>query len=398
MIIEIHGAGFQNKGAELMLRTVISELKSRIPDFVPAIDPTYGTYEKRCELGLRQTFPLRTHVGTPGFSKRLFKQKMFGMLQIKKVLAYFGGVRLEDYGCVALSDIQALIDIAGFAYTDQWGSQPTKDFAELTEYYRSCQKPVILLPQAFGPFLRDETKSAFRKVIDNANLIFARDRLSYQYLMELSPNSDKVLQAPDLTLFYPDFFDNQVQVSSDYVCLVPNIRMLDLGKQEWGEKYESYLTHIGKEILDQGLQVRIIVHDSSGEDLHIAQSIFDKIDSHNVTIVNEQDPIAIKELIGGSFMVIGSRYHSLVASFSKNVPAIALGWSHKYEMLFEDFGCEYFLINHDTKIEIGLEIVRTLIDPDKNLFIRNNIKNRLEKMHLENKKMWDLTVQVLRES
>ena len=77
MLIEIHGAGFQNKGAELMLRTVVSELKQRLPRCELAIDPSYGSFGARCELGLRQIFPLRTHVGTPGFSRRFRRQKAF---------------------------------------------------------------------------------------------------------------------------------------------------------------------------------------------------------------------------------------------------------------------------------------------------------------------------------
>lgn len=393
MIVEIHGAGFKNKGAELMLRTVVNELKTHIPRLKPAIDPTYGSYESRSRLGLRQMIPPRSHVGALGFSNRFLRQKLFAASKIEKLSKYFGG--LDPYGCTSLSNVKALIDIAGFAYTDQWGSQPTKDFAKLTDYYRRHNKPVILLPQAFGPFHNEETKVAFKRVIENANLVFARDRVSYQYARELAANSDKVMQAPDLTLFYANSTTDDIQVNSNYVCIVPNARMLDQGKKQWSKIYESYLIQISREILSQGLQIKIVVHDSSGQDLSIAKRILNEISSTDAVIVNKSDPLVIKEIIGGSLMLVGSRYHSLVASLSKNVPAIALGWAHKYEMLFEDFGVEQFMVSHDTSIEAVLELVKKLSDREQNLYLRKQIREKLQNMRFENQKMWKLVVKTI---
>ena len=395
MIIEIHGAGFQNKGAELMLRTVVSELRERLPDFRPAIDPRYGPYSSRCELGLLQIFPLRSHVGTPGFSKRFRRQRLFAQLKGEKLFRYVTDVGLSDYGCVSLSAVQGLIDIAGFAYTDQWGPQPTIDFADLTKYYKSHEKPVVLLPQGFGPFRRDETRFAFRKAIENASVIFARDRKSYEYVVELASHQNKVLQAPDITLFYPYFSNGEPEVHHDYACVVPNIRMLDQGKRQWGEKYEAYLIRIVREILHHGVQVRIVVHDTSGQDLRVAQSIMEKVTSSGVTIVDEQDPVALKQVIGGSLFLIGSRYHSLIAAFSTKVPAIALGWAHKYEMLFEDFGCEELVISADTPVEAMLERVGDLLNGEVNLSYRQQIARRLQELCLVNQQMWEHVIAAL---
>ncbi|HOP47871.1 MAG TPA: polysaccharide pyruvyl transferase family protein [Desulfobacteraceae bacterium] len=395
MILEIHGAGFQNKGAELMLRTVVKELKQRLPEFKPAIDPAYGPYDSRAELGLLQIFPLRSHVGTFGFSKRFRQQKLFASLLNGKFFRHIIGKQLIDYGCVGLSSIQGLIDIAGFAYTDQWGPQPTNDFAKLTQYYKSRKKPVILLPQAFGPFKKDETRSAFKKVIANADLIFPRDRKSHEYVMELAPDTNKILRTPDITLFSQSVSENEAKTHSNYVCIVPNIRMLDQGKHQWGKKYETYLIQITKEIIGRGISVRFVLHDSSGDDLKIARYISQKISSQAISVIDETDPFAIKEMIGESLLLIGSRYHSLIAAFSKKVPAIALGWAHKYKMLFEDFGCEKLLILPETSIGAVLECVTALINEDVNLSYRHKIAKQLQKMHLVNQEMWERVIAVL---
>lgn len=392
MFIEIHGAGFKNKGAELMLRTTVSELRSRIPNYSLAIDPTYGAYELRCDLALGQMFPPRSHVGTKGFRENFFKQKLFTQVKAKKLLEYLWKVYLNMYGCVTLADTQGLVDISGFAFSDQWGSQPIKDFAQLARYYHLHNRPVVLLPQAFGPFKKEETRSSFRTILKSADLVFARDRVSYQYAKENSPNPERILQAPDITLFYPKVLLSSVDKPSEYVCLVPNSRMLDQGKKLWGEKYELCLAAISQEVIRRGYEVFIIIHDSSGPDLKIAKNLLTQIDSPHISILSEQSPVLIKEFIGNGTLTIGSRYHSLVSSFSKCVPAIALGWSHKYEMLFKDFNCQQFLISHKLSIEDTLKLVDKLIDLDINFLLRKQISERLNVMYEDNCKMWDQVI------
>jgi len=397
MIVEIHGAGFQNKGSELMLRATVSELRRRLPGFVAAIDPTYGPYALRSHLALLQVFPPRSHVGSRGFVARFRKQRLFASLRGEKLLGYLLGAPLSSYGCVSLSGVQALIDIAGFAYTDEWGSRPTRDFASLAAYFRGEGKPVILMPQAFGPFQREETRSAFRRILDNATLVFARDQQSYEYIVELSTEPGRIMKAPDITLFYPEasLEETDAGAKSDYVCVVPNIRVLDQGKKIWGDKYQSYLLHMMQELLRWALRVRVVVHDASGPDLKLAQQICEEVSSPAVSLMQEEDPIALKHLIAGSLMVVGSRYHSLVAAFSKSVPAVAIGWSHKYNLLFRDFGCEEYVLSPDTPIEAALQYVRELTDRDANIACRKRIAHHLRDMYEVNQKMWGLVTDVL---
>ena len=395
MIIEIHGAGFQNKGSELMLRTVVGELKNRLPSIEPVIDPLYGSFRSRSELGLKQIFPLRSHVGSRGFSWRFTRQKMFASMSGNLIFQSLSGGSLDVYGCVSLSSIEGLIDIAGFAYTDQWGSKPTEDFAALSQFYRSRKRPIILLPQAFGPFEQPETKKAFTKIVNNANLIFARDQISYDYLTALAPKSREIFQAPDITLFYPSSTNVHDSPEPKYVSLVPNIRMLDQGSDEWGEKYETVLQIITKEIIRNKIEVRIVVHSASENELMLAKRLMDAISSNWIELVTESDPIRLKDLIGESLMVIGSRYHALVSALSRHVPAITLGWSHKYKMLFEAFNCEELVISSDTSIEVILEMVRSLLNQENNRSYRQRISRKVDHMKAENEVMWNKVTDLL---
>jgi hypothetical protein len=50
----------------------------------------------------------------------------------------------------------------------------------------------------------------------------------------------------------------------------------------------------------------------------------------------------VKKIISGSQFLVGSRFHALAGALSSAVPAIALGWSHKYQEIFSDFNVSDF--------------------------------------------------------
>ena len=77
------------------------------------------------------------------------------------------------------------------------------------------------------------------------------------------------------------------------------------------------------------------------------------------------------------------------------MPAIGLGWAHKYEMLFQDFDCERCLIASDTPIEEVLEEIAMLTETTLNSARRQQIGARLEGMLQLNQNMWQRVVDLL---
>jgi polysaccharide pyruvyl transferase WcaK-like protein len=101
-----------------------------------------------------------------------------------------------------IDDIDALIDISGFAFSEQWGTKKTLDFLKLAQYYKRQGKPVILLPQAFGPFTNQLIREKIRAIIDVSTLTFVRDDQSYQYLKDANVPASKLIKSPDITISY----------------------------------------------------------------------------------------------------------------------------------------------------------------------------------------------------
>ena len=388
MLIELHGAQFMNKGAELMLRTAIDRLESYgHRHFV--VDPVIGTYAERSALGLKQIFPMRFWMGNRKFRPMLAVQKWWPRAPFRRIR--------EHYGCVTIAEVDALVDMAGFAYTDQWGTRPIADFAALTAYYRKRGRPIILLPQAFGPFSR--TGEHFQRIIDNATLVFARDKQSFEFAKDVTGASENLRLAPDITLFGTStqcFVTPDGDLKQAYCCIVPNARMLDQGSKEWRSKYVGMLTRAARELLRAELSVKIVVHDTSGRDFEIANAIRGRVSTQGLKITQMRDPLSLRSLLGRSYFIIGSRFHALVAAFSQAVPSIGIGWAHKYDALYGDFGCNRFLVGASESEASFFEKLGILLDNEQNNHVRERISSKLDAMHRANVAMWDAVSAVLK--
>lgn len=385
MIVELHGAQFKNKGAQLMLRTVVFELKNRVDDIEFVVGTKCGTQDQRDSLSLKQIIPVRPWMDSSYYRLLLSFQELISKEFSRRIFDH------DKY--VTLKDIDALIDLSGFAFTDHWGNAPIKNFASLCDTYQRQGKPIVMLPQALGPFRSNATQQAFRKVIENVDLLYVRDNKSAKFAKQIAENGDQIHIAPDMTLFYPPR-DDEISALQPYCCIIPSTRMFDQGKADWGNKYRNMITLSVEESLQNGFQVYVVVHDIG--DYPIAENIADRFKGQRkVSIYQNDDPVTLKKFIGKSTYVVGSRYHGILAAFSYGVPALCMGWSHKYIYLYQDFGLEEFLITPDTSKPELIQKITHVGSPQKYREIKDNILLKLEELSLLNQQMWDSVVQTI---
>jgi hypothetical protein len=371
-LFELHGAGFNNRGGQLMLRTTAERLRARAPvrlcmESLPGDQIGYGIV------------PLRPSV-------RPFRQA-------KPVALFFALSRVAgrvlppspDYA--RRRDPSALIDISGYAFGDSWGARRAANFADRCAYYRRKGHPVVLLPQMLGPFETPAVAAAFRRVLALADRVYARDATSLAAVQALHPPPGVLRRAPDLTIFLADHPAPLDDGGVPYACVVPNMRVLDTGKDKdaWAPVYLDRLEEAARTMRARGLAVRIVVHDASGDDRALAEQLAARIPE--ATLADDADPIALKALMGGAQLVVGSRFHALVASLSMGVPAVALGWAHKYRMLASDFGLPHLV--HGPTDPAGH--LRGLVDGlcgDEAAPARASIQAALDRMRPEHDAMW----------
>ncbi len=319
MIIEIRKAGFINKGAELMLLAILQQIKQRYPDAKIAMVPTTASggqpFHKFAPLGIFPKFSVR-RMG----------------IDLGVLLNIFPATLRERFGIILDKEINVVLDAAGFSYSDQWGEASCRELAISVKNWKKNGAKVILMPQAFGPFLNKKNRNNMAFVMDSADLVFAREEKSYEYLMDISGKHDHVYIAPDFTNILsgtlPEGFDKE----NCRFAIVPNSRMLDkLGEKE-RKNYIPFLLAVSECLTERGEKPFILIHEDS--DLTVAHEVASKTE---MPIISESDPIKIKGIIGACRGMVGSRFHGLVSALSQGVPALAMGWSHKYEMLFNDY-------------------------------------------------------------
>ena len=378
MLIEIRRAGFVNKGAELMLYAVLQKMKKNYPGahFVMAPDVITSPYEKRAVLGLFQ----KAWIWRYGFQ--------WGNL------AKFTPKKLRNmYGIVLDKEVDIVLDAAGFAYSDQMGKRSCMELADSCKRWKKNGTKIILLPQAFGPFSSRTNKKAIKTIITNADLVFARDPVSHRYLTDVVGDRENIKIAPDFTNLVEGIVPDNFDVTNNRFCIIPNFQMIAKTTKEEGDSYIPFFIKCINYLISKEQKPFVLVHEGA-RDLELAEKIRDGVNG-DLPIVIESDPLKIKGIIGVCEGTIGSRFHGLVSALSQGIPSLAIGWSHKYEMLFKDYGFVEGLIDmmtNDENIYHNIDMITTTTS--KNI-IRQNICAHSDILKKQSNKMWEYVLNTI---
>ncbi len=317
MIIQVTGTGTSNKGAELLLVAVQQQLKTAFPNVQLAVSASFGDFTERARYGLRLVLP-----ETP---KR--RWWLAGRLM--------PSVFREHLGLVMESDVDAVLDASGFAFGDQLGAKRVTEFAHNVQRWKRQGKPVILLPQALGPFENPEVRDAFGEVMQSADMVFARDDISFQHASRLISSGEKLRQSPDFTNLVQRPANDDLDERKFDSLLVPNFQMIAKGTAGRADQYVPFLARCYQQLEAQGLSVAVLLHDDR-KDARLIDPLRREL-KHDFVVTSERDPLRLKAILGTARLVVGSRFHALVGALSQGVPSVAAGWSHKYETLLAEY-------------------------------------------------------------
>lgn len=321
LTIELRGAHFRNKGAQLMLIAMVEGLARIEPDARLVIAPSNRTpYLDRARLGLYQ---------------KVWYQKA-GIQWGPLITMCLPSLFKDAYGLIDDQQLSAVLDASGFAYSDEWGGSHTIELAHASRRWARRRTQLIFMPQAFGPFEDRRNRRAMRSAAAMATAIFARDSTSVAHLQSILPPSDmgKIHLAPDFTTIVDSRISPEWPVAPGRACLVPNTRLIDRHGIPAAEYIELFRS--AAELLDKaGLDPFFVVHEGA-DDADLVRRIVHKLESR-VEVMAPSDSRVLKGILGQSELVFGSRFHALVGALSQGIPAVGVGWSHKYRELFADY-------------------------------------------------------------
>ncbi|QDU70919.1 polysaccharide pyruvyl transferase family protein [Mucisphaera calidilacus] len=392
MMIEIHGAGFTNKGAQLMIRTVINRVRESLPDADFCIETgSDARYPRVAEYGLHMLYPQATWDRPRRIPYLLRLSHLLGRVIPASFVRPFGLVRRQD--------VDALIDVSGYAFGDKFGVYKSRVFNQRAAAYAQRGKPVIVLPQMLGPFQEAGFEKVMAEMVSRSSLFYARDRMSLDDCRRLlGDRAEPIRLAPDITIYQSPgrrdvaMPDNPART----VAIVPNIRMLDKGDPRWKESYLPRLTAVGKSLRERGYDLHVVIHETRGGDARLGEQLRDAIDPSGVPVIAYEDPLDLKAYLGQCRLVIASRFHAVVGSLAMGTPAVVIGWAHKYEMLLEDFGIPQMIHGIDDGPDDLQGKVDQLLDDGRREAMHQTLVRRKAEMKPLNDEMWERVVAALR--
>ena len=377
MIIEITKAGCTNKGAEMMLVTTIQKLKARYPDAKLVVAPNYTLpFEFRSIMGLWHRFDLKFKGISLAWCLNLVPKKL-----------------RRRYGFILEKEVDVIVDAAGFAYSEQWGTKPTKDLSQKVERWKSQGKKVILLPQALGPFKNQSIQAAMQNVLANIDLVFPRDQVSLDNIKQIK-SKNNVFKCPDFTV---DLVASEPNSKPEFalknlVGLVPNMRIIDKGSESIDDYVNFFIVLIEK-FHAAGKKPIFIVHETVDDEKIIAR--VNKQLSTKLPIVHVASGSEAKWLIGNLDVLVASRYHAIISGLAQGVPTIGTGWAHKYQELYAEYAISDLLVTDITDTVKLEKICVSVLDEQNYQAIQQQLSANKEAVKQQVAKMWDKVFQVI---
>ncbi len=362
MKILLHGAGTNNKGAELMLYAVLQEIECKYPDaevYLHKKSVPQGRHYIQSNVNIKLYLsPLYLII-----LNRLRINQILNKLHINKVFVPKPPSHHIDY----------FFDLSGLLFSDQ--RNLTKErvntlSATLRKYHSEGMK-IVYLPQAFGPIEKLNTQRAIGVLSKYSSLVFSREKKSYEYLDNSGlMDMNKVVVSTDFTSLVDGVFPDRYSHLKNAVCIIPNRHMINRGGlsfQEYADILKSFVTVVQ----ERGHQVFLLNHEGEEEDAFI-RSILPNLGS-DIEYVYGLNALETKGIISESYLVISARYHGVASALNSCVPCLATSWNHKYALLFNDYGISDGILSITDKKEAEQKITE-LLNPDTN----NNVRVQLE--------------------
>jgi colanic acid/amylovoran biosynthesis protein len=351
--VEIKGIGFPNKGADLLLSSVLKELKKR--NLIACMEP-YSPYHYKLN------YPIMTKTS-------IYKYGINLLWPINLLPSYV----LIRFGFIKPSQIDLILDASGFAYGDNWEPSLAK-----SRILSDKKTKKILLPQSLGPFTKNPSIKIANKIAKLVDKVISREHEGVEHFKNVTGRS--IPYCPDITFLFQ--VKKNIEFKRD-VLLVPNFQVF---KRE-GSAYIENLVRVINQAISLKRTPTLLNHEGikDQEICHKIASIIFEETKIKLETLNPETGREAKEIIASSNLVITSRYHALIAALSNNIPVVCYGWSFKYNSILKRFQVPIIDLSSSKKKDIEF-----IFSEDYSAIFRSPFyKKELKKIKEEVKKMWE---------
>lgn len=254
-----------------------------------------------------------------GFNKYDY---LLSQMKLKKALSDFAGI------------IDLVVVLGGDDFTEDYGWKSPLLYAIQFNLLRREGIKLVMVGQTMGPF-HSFRGPAMKSLLRNINKIYPRERLTYQYLMNLGLNN--ISLTDDLALL-PLARQEPKERSEEYITFCPseliyryckegsreswisfNVFMIDLLMMRYPDKKVILLAHV---LRPEAVDDRTVVNE-------LYDLLKEKYKDRLIPINSELYPYEVRSFIRQSLFLVSGRMHAVVSSFQCGTPAITLSYSSK---------------------------------------------------------------------
>lgn len=241
-----------------------------------------------------------------------------------------------------------VLDIGqGDSFADIYGKHRFETIDLIHKLARAYKKPYCILPQTIGPYSNSTIKAAADESIAKAALCMARDRQSYDYVVNNVPSQKTIKEYIDVAFFMP--FE-KIKQNDAYTHVGLNVSALLWNggytrDNQFGlcDDYQAIIRSIiDRFIAVPNTKVHLIPHVVAEErgienDYEVCYELWREYNNENLAMAPfALGPIEIKSYIAGMDFFMGARMHSTIGAFSAGVPVLPMAYSRKFNGLFVD--------------------------------------------------------------
>lgn len=383
-VVFVSRYGSKNLGDEL----IVKELENLIEDssiINSKFDFNLNLYEKT-ESGFDQKKNYNVKSINKSFYKDLYQKSMRKNYFIANLRNYINKNRamknenLELFR-EKLKEAELLIIGGGNAIydTEKYSSSAFYFNLILTEAHL-LKLPIFVINIGIGPFMTKRQIKDTITSLQKVNYITVRDEKSFDLVGSLNKENPKLFQTVDPVLFLKDRNGKgreRESVGSIGICVM-DIRLAEYTQKQY-RNYIEALSIVIKFYIENS-KYKIILFCTELLDIVALYDLREIINSNNnrIVIKDSSDIESILKIYENVDLILGTRMHSTIISFSQNIPFIGIDWQQKVSEFFKVIDYKENLISIDDFSINPIKVINRLND------VANDYKNHKEK--LENKK------------
>lgn len=201
--------------------------------------------------------------------------------------------------------------------------------------------PLVLAPQTYGPLTRRLSIPWFRHVVDRASQVYSRDNLSADFLRSLIRRDVRVTTDVAVTLpwdetMYSFPINGTLRVAISVSGLLWRGGYTGQNQFDLRADYRQYCHELVDALISRGWEVHLVAHvagrpseDIDEDDVHACREL---AKDHPAVRLGPafESPVQAKSYIAKMDLLVGSRMHATIASFSSGVATIPVAYSRKF--------------------------------------------------------------------